>query len=29
MPVRFALLTDSHYHPQASEDYGEIGRAHV
>jgi hypothetical protein len=22
MPVRFALLTDSHYHPQASEDYG-------
>jgi len=21
MPVRFALLTDSHYHPQAAEDY--------
>lgn len=22
MPIRFALLTDSHYHPQAAEDYG-------
>ena len=22
MSVRFALLTDSHYHPQATEDYG-------